>query len=895
VATAVANAESRTVLARLAEEQAALRRVATLVAAGAPAHDLFAAVVEEVGQLLPVDLANMCRYEDDRTQTFVATWSRSGKRFPEGERWPLGGKNVGTFVFETRSPARIDDYADASGPVSAIARETGLRSAVGTPIIVEGRLWGMIGVGSSEEQPLPPETEERLASFTELVATAIANAESRAGLARLAEEQAALRRVATLVAQGAQSNELFAAVTAEVGQLLPVDFAVLCRYDPEDRLAFIAGWGRAVARFPPGTRWDLGGHNVSTLVLRTGRPARVDGYPEASAGPIGVTAREGGIETTVGAPILVESRLWGVMTVGSTLQHAPLPPDTEARLVQFTELLATAIANAESRAGLGRLAAEQAALRRLATLVARSVPQDEVFAAVAREVGRLLPVDFAIMGRYEDDGTITCVASWGAPAARFPVGSRSKLEGENLVTIVLETGRPARVDDFAHASGPIGVVGRESGFHSAVGAPIVVDGLQWGVMTVGCTEHDSPLPTGTETRLASFTELVATAISNAESRAELAQLAEQQAALRRVATLVARGTPPEELFAAVVDEVGELLPVQSAILCRYGSDGFLTVVATRGQGVEPLPVGSRQRLGGKNLGTIVFETGRPARLDRYAETSSGPIGVAVEEAGIRSSVGAPITVEGHLWGLIAAASFLEEPLPPGTESRLMQFTELVGTAIANAESRAALAASRARIVAAADESRRGIERDLHDGAQQRLVHAVIVLKLAQRALEHGDANGGELVAEALRHAEEANSELRELAHGILPAALTRGGLQAGVEALVSRVALPVSTDIAVERLPASVEATAYFVVSEALTNVVKHARADGAGVTARVADGKLRIEVRDDGVGGARGDHTTGLGGLEDRVSALGGRLVLDSPPGGGTRVCALLPVSGQS
>jgi signal transduction histidine kinase len=540
------------------------------------------------------------------------------------------------------------------------------------------------------------------------------------------------------------------------------------------------------------------------------------------------------------------------------------------------------------------LVAEQAALRRVATLVARGVPEEEVFAAVTEEVGQLLAVDFAIMGRYEGDGTVTCVASWGAPAARFPVGSRSKLEGKNLVTIVLETGRPARVDHFAHASGPIGVVGRQSGFHSAVGTPIVVEGRLRGVMTVGTIRMEPPLPAGTEARLAQFTELLAAAISNAESRAELARLAEQQAALRRVATLVARGTRPEEVFAAVVDEVGELLPVESASMGRYEPEGWLTFVATWGKGVEPFTVGSRQRLGGNNLGTIVSETGRPARLDHYADTTSGPLGTGVKEAGIRSSVATPIMVEGRLHGVIAAGSVMDQPLPPDTEARLADFTELVSMAIANAESRGALAASRARIVAAADESRRRIERDLHDGAQQRLVHAVIGLKLALQALSNGDADAVELVAEGLRHAEEANSELRELAHGILPAALTRGGLQGGIQTLVSRVSLPVRVDVSVERLPAGIEATAYFVISEALTNVVKHAHADGAQVTARVEDGELRVEVRDDGVGGARGDHATGLGGLEDRVSALGGRLVLESPPDGGTRVCALLPVSDR-
>jgi transcriptional regulator with GAF, ATPase, and Fis domain len=193
LATAVSNAESRGALAHLAAEQAALRRVATLVAAGGLPEDVFSAVVKEVGQLLPVGLANLCRYGPDRTQTFVATWGLPGKRFPQGSRWPLGGKNLGTIVFETGRPARIDDYSDASGPVSGVARETDLRSAVGTPIVVDSRLWGIIAVGSSAEEPLPPDTEARLASFTELVATAIANAESRAELARRARESSLLR------------------------------------------------------------------------------------------------------------------------------------------------------------------------------------------------------------------------------------------------------------------------------------------------------------------------------------------------------------------------------------------------------------------------------------------------------------------------------------------------------------------------------------------------------------------------------------------------------------------------------------------------------------------------------------------------------------------------------
>ncbi len=246
-------------------------------------------------------------------------------------------------------------------------------------------------------------------------------------------------------------------------------------------------------------------------------------------------------------------------------------------------------------------------------------------------------------------------------------------------------------------------------------------------------------------------------------------------------------------------------------------------------------------------------------MEGFAD-GTGPLGVAAREMGLRSSAGAPIIVEGQVWGVVIAGTTAEEPLPADTEARLGSFTELVATAIANAEGRAALVASRARLVAAADESRRRIERDLRDEARQRLVHAVIVLKLALRALTRVDGKASELVAEALRHAEEANAELRELAHGILPGTLTRGGLRAGVAALVSRVSLPVRVDLRVERLPAGVEAAAYFVISEALTNVVKHAQARGAAVDARVECGELRVEVRDDGVGGARAGHGAGLG-----------------------------------
>jgi signal transduction histidine kinase len=232
-------------------------------------------------------------------------------------------------------------------------------------------------------------------------------------------------------------------------------------------------------------------------------------------------------------------------------------------------------------------------------------------------------------------------------------------------------------------------------------------------------------------------------------------------------------------------------------------------------------------------------------------------------------------------------------LPANTEQHLSDFTELVATAIANTEARTEVAASRARIVAATDEERRRVVRDLHDGAQQRLVHTVITLKLAHRALQNDKALPA-LLTEALDHAEKATDELRELAHGILPTVLTQGGLRAGVDALASRMPVPVENAVSVGRLPAAVEATAYFVVAEALTNVAKHAGAGRVNVMACVEDGTLAVRVRDDGVGGARPEGGgSGLIGLADRLAAVDGQLRVESPVDGGTLIAAHIPVSG--
>jgi signal transduction histidine kinase len=542
---------------------------------------------------------------------------------------------------------------------------------------------------------------------------------------------------------------------------------------------------------------------------------------------------------------------------------------------------------------LRALAGEQAALRRVATLVAGGAAPEEVFAAVTKEIGQLLPVDHAHLGRYESDGTMTYLAAWGRATDGFPVGTRLDLGGTNLSTIVAETGRPARIESYAYASGPIGVTGRKTGFHSAVGTPIIVQGRLWGMMGAGLT-LEQPLPANAEARLASFTELLATAIANAESRAGLARLAEEQAALRRVATLVARGTAPEDVFAAVTEEVGQLLPVDIAHLGRYEPDGMLSFVAAWGRSSDRFPFDGRRSLGGKNLSTIVFETGRPARIDNYAD-ASGPVGVAARETGFRSAVATPIIVEASLWGVMIAGSSGAEPLPADTEARLADFTELLATAIANAESRADLAASRARIVAAADETRRRIERDLHDGTQQQLVSLVLELRAAQGTEPPEIDELRARLARTERGLGGVLEELREITRGIHPAILSKGGLEQALRALARRSALPVELDLRAERrLPEQLEVAAYYVVSEALTNATKHAHASVVNVELEARDGSVRLAIRDDGIGGADLGKGSGLVGLSDRIEALGGTLEVTSATGNGTALLIAIPLHGE-
>ncbi len=544
----------------------------------------------------------------------------------------------------------------------------------------------------------------------------------------------------------------------------------------------------------------------------------------------------------------------------------------------------------EAEAEVERLADEQAALRRVATLVAKESSPMEVFAKVADEVAAVLGDSDCALWRDEGDGTASAVAVHGASvAAGIPVGTRLPLDGESLTAVVLREGRSSRIEDYSVATGTMAERARELGIRAATACPIVVGRRIWGTMAVA-TYGPEPFPAGTEIRLERFGELVATAIANAEARSEVARLVKEQAALRRVATLVAQGSSPSAVFGAVAAEMEGLLDADGVTISRFEPGGESTVLAHHGANASRVPPGTRVRPEADSVSATVQRTERPARMEHYKETP-GPIARLVHSLGVRAAVGAPIVVEGRLWGVVIANWQREESPPADTEERMAQFAELLDTAIANADGRDQLTASRARLLTEGDEARRRVVRDLHDGAQQRLVHTVLTLKLAQRALQEEDEEAESLVGEALERAEEANAELRELAHGILPSVLTHGGLRAGVEAVAARLDLVVRVDVPAQRFPEEIEASAYFVMAEALTNVVKHAQAESAHVRAFAQDELLHVEIRDDGIGGAD-PHGHGLVGMGDRVTALGGGLEIQSPVGGGTLVAATLPLS---
>jgi PAS domain S-box-containing protein len=373
------------------------------------------------------------------------------------------------------------------------------------------------------------------------------------------------------------------------------------------------------------------------------------------------------------------------------------------------------------------------------------------------------------------------------------------------------------------------------------------------------------------------------------AQAEVQRLAEEQAALRRVATLVAGDPAPEQVFQAVTHEVCRLLGLRSAILLRYESGESATIVGKFGGPFGDFEIGDLLHLEA-GAALTVLHTGAAARV--VYRSLPGRLSERMRGHGFDSSIGVPISVAGTTWGTLVAGLRPGETLPSETERRLGAFAELVALALASAQARDELAASRLRIVEASDAERRRLERNLHDGAQQRLVALSVGLRLAQRQIRSDPAQAEELIGVAAGELGEALTELRELAQGIHPAVLTERGLAAALDVLAARTPLPVALEVRLtERLPEPVEAAAYYVVSEGLANVVKHARANAAAVRVTQQDGFARVEVEDDGAGGADAREGSGLGGLRDRVETLDGSLAIESRPGRGTLVAAELPL----
>ncbi|MDX6469829.1 MAG: hypothetical protein QOF75_1632 [Gaiellaceae bacterium] len=372
---------------------------------------------------------------------------------------------------------------------------------------------------------------------------------------------------------------------------------------------------------------------------------------------------------------------------------------------------------------------------------------------------------------------------------------------------------------------------------------------------------------------------------------ELARLTTEQGALKRIATLVARGVPRAELLSAVAGEVAALLGADGALVARLEPDGYATLLALGGRS-EGFDVGERLSVEPPMALETVVRTGRPARTDDFAQASPA-LRTRLGAAHIRSTVASPIVVEGRLWGVVVVSS-ARALLPTDSEQRMLNFTELVATAIANAESRAQLAASRTRLVAAADETRRQIERDLHDGVQQRLVSLALEVRAAQSALPLESTGVRSELSRVVEGLTSSLDQLREIARGIHPAILSEGGLGPALGTLARRAPIPVLLDVTVEDdLPDGVEVAAYYAVSELVTNTAKHAQASSVEIKVACEDGVLRIAAGDDGIGGADPARGSGLVGLRDRIEALGGTISVWSPEGEGTAVEIALPLDG--
>ena len=568
-----------------------------------------------------------------------------------------------------------------------------------------------------------------------------------------------------------------------------------------------------------------------------------------------------------------------------------------------------------------QLAEQHAGLGRVAALVASAAPPGEVCTAVADEIARLIRAEAAFVSRLdqasgergEPGACFAVVGSSGAAVEPLPVGFELELDPGMVAMVALRTGRPARINGERLAQGPFGAIARTLGMRAAMATPIVVGGRNWGVAVAATSRED--FPAGAESRMADFVALAAMAIANAQAEQNIAkaeqklrELADAQASLRRLAMLTGRGGPPEEVFGAVANEALRHFSNSSARMIRFELDGTATVVAEEGT------LGAQERVAGHvedHLIATVLRTGQAAYVNDHDDIPGAETSL---REGLRSAVAMPVYVHGRLWGMITVGSG-PGPLPPDTEQRMTDFADLVATAVANSQSRDELMTSRARVVAASDEVRRRLERDLHDGAQQRLLALALRLRSAGAASfepgepgergeggERGERGGpgesetGAEIADIAAELLGVIDDLRELSRGIHPAILSKAGLRPALRALARRSAIPVELDVRVDsRLPERIEVGAYYVVSEMLTNAAKHARASVVHVDVKTSGGVLWLHVRDDGIGGADPARGSGLLGLKDRIEALGGTFAFHSPVGRGTTVSCEFPVLAGS
>ena len=537
----------------------------------------------------------------------------------------------------------------------------------------------------------------------------------------------------------------------------------------------------------------------------------------------------------------------------------------------------------DEHAELQSLVAEQTALRRVATLVASGAKDDELIKAVTSEVAQLVGAQRSGLLRWDGE-TIRVLGDWSDDGTPTLSGRVFSIGGDTISVRVIESGAPARVESIDDLKTDFGRARwKEVGIHASIGAPIVVNGRVWGVITASRTTPKDTFPPGAEQRLGDFAALVAQAVANSDARREVAALAEEQASLRRVATLVAGGRPKPDVLEATTREAGVIFDAQAVLfVCWEGVQDEVVVQGGWSTGVGPLLAPGdlyHPAPGGPTLS--VLETGYACRGSEESP-----------ELGNRSVIGAPVIIKANLLGAFVALRPPESPFPAGAEIRLRSFGDLLAQSIANSQAQDEMKASRARIVQAADDARRKLERNLHDGAQQRLVSVSLSLRIAMAKLSETPDDAGEVIRSASDELTLAIDELRELARGIHPSTLTEQGLGPALEVLADRVPLSVSVANELdERLPAAVEAAAYYVVAESLTNIVKYAEASKVEVRLSRSDETAHVEVVDNGIGGADVGAGSGLRGLADRVEALDGRFDIESPPSAGTRVWAEIPI----